>query len=37
MTNYLLMFINEFWSVLTEMSPYLLFGFLMAAVISLFL
>ncbi|HNT35249.1 MAG TPA: permease, partial [bacterium] len=35
MTGHLMSAVAEFWGVLTEMSPYLLFGFLVAGILSI--
>lgn len=37
MTEFLLELLNDFWVTMTEMSPYLLFGFLVAGILSVFI
>ncbi|MBM4103030.1 MAG: permease [Planctomycetes bacterium] len=37
MQNYIQMLIMKFWATMTEMSPYLLFGFLVAGLLSMFI
>jgi uncharacterized membrane protein YraQ (UPF0718 family) len=37
MQNYIQMLVVKFWATMTEMSPYLLFGFLVAGLLSMFI